>query len=347
MKKILTSVLFLMLLGAGMTSAQPVYRFSIKVGIDSQTVDSLGGIERVRPMVRDMFEKVNRAFNHTRQFNALYDFAVDWDALYVFDGISTEEVFKPHPDHDYLVVIDGYKSDPKEQGGGWYGADIQTVYHSRIHNDRFNNPFDQGAIDGIIHEFGHARGMPDIYAMKVDLPNNPIAPIGCQTVRCIMDYPYGEHHWCKYAVNMIDAASDKRVEIDNLVSAMCPQKIVISICDSVGKPVKGADIRLYPVGWYSNSVSTTPIKEARSNHFGKYIFTSNIYGYSEEFGLGCPNLFVEVSKDGRKAYGWLPLYEVQNVTFEGKDTYTLKLAFKSDKPDDPTANKATKRKKHI
>lgn len=334
MKKFILILTLIFVCGIS-TQAQPVYRFSVKVGIDSESVDSLGGPEKVRTLVQDMFKKVNRAFNHGGQFAALYDFYVDWDAFYIYKGISTEEVEKPHPDHDFLVVIDGYKSDPKEEGGGWYGADYQTIYHARTHNDHFNDPFNQQAIDGIIHEFGHSRGMPDIYAMKVDADKNPIAPIPCQTTRCIMDYPYGETFWSEYAVNMINAAADKRIEIDNLVAVMCPKKIVVSVHDAAGYPVKGASVRLYPVDWYSYSVSPTPIQDVKTGNGGKFTFPGDVYGRSEEYGLRCPNIFVEASKDGKKAYGWLPLYEVQNAAFRGEKTYTLDLRFKDDLPNDP------------
>lgn len=335
MKRFILLTAILALASGFFSQAQPVYRFSVKVGIDCESVDSLGGPEKVRNLVQDMFKKINRAFNHGGQFAALYDFYVDWDAFYIYKGISTEEVGKPHPDHDFLVVIDGFKSDPKEEGGGWYGADYQTVYHARTHNDRFNDPFNQQAIDGIIHEFGHARGMPDIYAMKVDADKNPVAPIACQTTRCIMDYPYGETYWSEYAVNMINAAADKRIEIDHLVAVMCPKKIVVSVSDADGNPVQGASLRLYPVGWYSYSVSPDPIQDVKTGGNGKYTFPGDVYGKTEEFGLGCPNIFVEASKDGKKAYGWLPLYEVQNAAFAGKKAYNLNLRFKDDKPNDP------------
>lgn len=112
--------------------------------------------ERVVRLIEDMFLRINRAFNYDGRLRAVYDFRVDWDAFYIYDGVSADEVRKPHPDHDYLVVMDGYKSDPREVGGGWYGDGIQTIYHSRTHDDRFNSPFEKNAIDGIIHEFGHA-----------------------------------------------------------------------------------------------------------------------------------------------------------------------------------------------
>ena len=341
MKKILYTLLLCaaVILPQGSISAQSVHRFSVKVGIDAESVDSLGGEQRVRGLVEDMFRKINRAFNHPRRFKAVYDFAVDWDAFYIYKGISSEEVHKPHPDHDYLVVIDGYKSDPKETGGGWYGADIQTVYHARTHNDRFNNPFDRGAIDGIIHEFGHARGVPDIYAMGVDAGKNPVAPVGCDKIRCIMDYPYGETWWSDYAVALIDAAGGKRVEIDNLVKAYRPKFIDIRLADREGRPVEGATLSVYPVGWYSSSVTATPVLEGIPCPGGRVRLNGDVYGDSEDYGLKYPNLFVKAVKGEMKAYAWLPLYETEMATFAGKEAYELTMILRDGTPNDPLTGK--------
>ena len=185
MNTLRTALLALVVAAAFRAAAQPVYTFRVKVGIDRESVDSLGGRDRVVQLTEDMFRRVNRAFNYGAQLRAVYDFVVDWDAFYIYDGVSADQIRKPHPDHDYLVVMDGYKSDPRETGGGWYGDEIQTIYHSRTHNDRFNSPFEKNAIDGIIHEFGHARGVPDIYAMKVDADKNPVNGQAFSGVRCI------------------------------------------------------------------------------------------------------------------------------------------------------------------
>ena len=209
--------------------SQPVHTFRVKIGIDRESVDSLGGRERVIRHIEEMFRRVNRAFNYDARFRAIYDFVVDWNAFYIYDGVSADEVMKPHPDHDYLVVMDGYKSDLREVGGGWYGDTIQTVYHSRTHNDRFNSPFEPGAVDGIIHEFGHARGIPDIYAMKVDADKNPVNGRAFHAVRCIMDYPYGEVHWSDYAVHMINMAGGRNVNIDDLVAGALPERIRVEV----------------------------------------------------------------------------------------------------------------------
>lgn len=317
-------------------STQPVYRFSVKVGIDCESVDSLGGVENVRQKIDYMFKRVNKAFNHTRQFNALYDFEVDWNAFYIYDGISTKEIKKPHPNHDYLVIIDGYKSHPEEVGGGWYGSDILTIYHSRTHNDRFNDPFNEGAIDGIIHEFGHGRGMPDIYAMTVDADKNPIAPIACYGTRCIMNYPYGETFWSEYAVNMINLAEDKMVEIDNLVADMLPENLAFRVIDPNGNSVSDAELTFYPVNWYSYSVSAEPIYSAKTGHDGTVNFdTQKVFPKSEEFGVKYSNAFVKIVSGDKFAYAWLPLYEIENATFDGKKTYETLVSLKDTKPSNP------------
>lgn len=311
--------------------AQPQYRFTVKVGIDRESVDSLGGRDRVVALTRDMFRRINRAFNQSGRFAAVYDFAVDWDAFYIYEGLSTEEVRKPHPDHDFLVVMDGYKSDPRESGGGWFGDEIQTIYHARTHNDRFNSPFEPNAIDGIIHEFGHARGVPDIYAMAVDAEQNPVNGTAFTGIRCIMNYPYGETHWSDYAVHMIDLAAERNIDIDDLVAYAVPSKIRIVVTEADGTRVKHAAVRFYPVRWYSRTVRETPEQVADTGSSGSCtLATDAVFLPDEEFGRRYCNYLVEAESDGVKSYGWLPLYELQDVFFAGSDCYEMVLRLHRD-----------------
>lgn len=322
-------MLAVLLAFAGHAAAQPVYTFRVKVGIDRESVDSLGGRDRVVQLTEDMFRRINRAFNYDGRFRAVYDFVVDWDAFYIYDGVSADEVEKPHPDHDYLVVMDGYKSDPREVGGGWYGDGIQTVYHSRTHNDRFNSPFEQNAVDGIVHEFGHARGVPDIYAMKVDADRNPVNGEAFLGVRCIMNYPYGETHWSDYAVNMIDLAADRNIDIDDLVAGVLPDRIRVEVADADGSPVKGAAVRFYPVRWYTYAVIPEPQAVAATDRQGRCeVPVVRVFEPEKEFGVRYCNCLVEAEYDGVKTYGWLPLYLVQNTRFAGEKVSTLKLRLK-------------------
>ena len=318
-------------LSCAAVQAQPVHRFSVKIGIDRTSVDSLGGQERVVHLIKDMFRQVNKAFNYDNRFAAIHHFEVDWDAFYIFDGLSTEEISKPHPDHDYLVVMDGYKSHPKETGGGWYGDTWQTIYHARTHNDRFNSPFEQQAIDGIIHEFGHARGIPDIYAMKVDADKNPICGMPYIGIRCIMDYPYGERHWSDYAVNMINLAAGRNIDIDDLVSKAVTENITIKARWADGKEAKGATVKFYPVMWYSYTVQPKAVYSTSTNENGVATLpTEKVFSREKEFGVKYSNCLVEVEAEGKKSYAWMPLWYLQNCWFDGKESCELEITLKRD-----------------
>ncbi len=328
LKIFLLSVVFLTAVSA---AAQPVNTFKVKIGIDRPSVDSLGGRERVVYLINDMFHRIDRAFNYESRFESIYHFEVDWDAFYIYDGLSTAEVKKPHPEHDYLVIIDGYKSAPEEVGGGWYGDTIQTIYHARTHNDRFNSPFEPGAIDGIIHEFGHARGVPDIYAMKVDADKNPVNGLAFHGTRCIMDYPYGETYWSDYAVNMINLAGNRNIDIDDLVVAAMPETLRIDVIDGENKPVKGAEVRFYPVRWYSYSVSGEARFTCATDKKGRCgIKLTDVFPIEKEFGVRYCNCLVEIEHDAVKAYGWIPLYELHNTRFSGKTEHAMTIRLKED-----------------
>ena len=330
MKKIFFALLATVVVAMS-AQAQPIHRFSVKIGIDRTSVDSLGGQERVVHLIKDMFRQVNKAFNYDSRFAAIHHFEVDWDAFYIYDGLSTDEISKPHPDHDYLVVMDGYKSNPKETGGGWYGDTWQTIYHARTHNDRFNSPFEQQAIDGIIHEFGHARGIPDIYAMKVDADKNPICGIPYLGTRCIMDYPYGERHWSDYAVNMINLAAGRNIDIDDLVAKAVPANITIKARWADGQVAKDAAVRIYPVMWYSYTVQSKPVYKTATDATGAITFPSDkVFSREKNFGLKYCNCLVEVEAEGKKSYAWIPLWYLQNCWFDGKENCEVEITLKRD-----------------
>ena len=65
MKKLINTILLttVMACAIAVAEAQPVHSFSVKIGIDCESVDSLGGRERVEYLIKDMFRKVNKAFN--------------------------------------------------------------------------------------------------------------------------------------------------------------------------------------------------------------------------------------------------------------------------------------------
>ena len=190
----------------------------------------------------------------------------------------------------------------------------------------------KNAIDGIIHEFGHARGVPDIYAMKVDADKNPVNGEAFLGVRCIMNYPYGEEHWSDYAVNMMNLAGDRNIDIDDLVAGVLPDRIRVGVAEADGSPVRGAAVRFYPVRWYTYAVIPEPQAEATTDRRGYCaIPVARVFEPEEEFGVRYCNCLVEAEYDGVKAYGWLPLYLLQNTRFAGERECTLELRLKRNR----------------
>lgn len=325
-KRVLSFLLFFILYCSNV-SGQPVYTFSVKVGIDRETVDTLGGEGAVREKCRRMFERINGRFNNG-QLDGIYDFQVDWDAFYIYEGNSRDEVFKPHPGHDYLVVMDGFVNHEAESGGGWFGGWVQTIYHVRLEiPGRVSDPFDAPtATDALIHEFGHARGIPDIYAMAAY--DNPVNGMKFHGVRCMMNNCYGETVWSDYAVNIMNRTRS-RARAGDIANRAFPEEMYIEVSDRRGRPVSGAAVNLYPVRFYSYAVTPEKFFSAMTDADGRVLLPRDIYAGNKDFrSLEYANFFVEaVSGDG-SGYAWLPLYIVQNAFFEGRQSYVLDLMMK-------------------
>lgn len=333
MKKIFLSILGSLCIIMNVRS-QPICRFTVKIGIDKETTEYLGGENVVRERVVKMFGTINRAFNYNADklgSACWYEFAPDMDSLYVFDGSSHVEIMKPHPFHDYLVIMDGYRNYPDEGHGGWFGSHHQTIGHDRGHiPGQISDPFDQTATDGIIHEFGHARGIIDLYAANVDAARNPVNGMAFNGVDCIMNYCYGVRHWSSYAVNILNLTADKIVNVDDVIANLFPGKINIVVKDWQGKPVKDARIKAYPVSWYSYAVGAEPVWEGSSGAKGIYTFPEIPYMRQKAYGFKYINFLIEAEYEGIKAYSWMPLYNVQNAFFDGHKSFDLIITLKKD-----------------
>lgn len=63
--------------------------------------------------------------------------------------------------------------------------------------------------------------------------------------------------------------------------------------------------------------------------------TQKVFPTSEEFGVKYPNAFVKIASGDMVAYAWLPLYEIENATFEGKNTHETLVSLKDTRPSNP------------
>ena len=88
-------------------------------------------------------------------------------------------------------------------------------------------------------------------------------------------------------------------------------------------------MRFYPVRWYTYTVTAEPQAEAATDRRGRCtVPVARIFEPEQEFGVRYCNCLVEAEYGGVKAYGWLPLYELQNARFAGQREHTLRLRLK-------------------
>jgi hypothetical protein len=296
--------------------AQQVWKFNVVVAVEKQTADYY---ERTRSkpiaqLVKEQLATVNAKFNSSASFRGTYNFQVD--SVYVFAGDPRNEVFRPHPHFNYKLVIDGKFTEPTV-GGGWWG-DFQTIYHS-WNWDYSGGPFGSDATDGLTHEFAHARGAVDIYGMRVEGSKNPINNNTFEPVKSIMNYPYGNIVWDEYTTNLLNSTGDGPIIGDKWVTGPFPNTIALKAIDAQGTPVPNVRLELFPVDWFSYSVTPTSVLSASTSSNGAYLFSSNPYRPSTNgypWNIRYSNFLVKATYNSVVAYRWMPLYEVQNAYFK-------------------------------
>ena len=122
---------------------------------------------------------------------------------------------------------------------------------------------------------------------------------------------------------------DEDVDIDDLVAGVLPDRIRVEVADADASPAKGAVVRFYPVRWYTYTVTAEPQAGAATDRRGRCtVPVARIFEPEQEFGVRYCNCLVEAEYGGVKAYGWLPLYELQNARFAGQREHTLRLRLK-------------------
>ncbi|GAB4020469.1 hypothetical protein GCM10028808_61720 [Spirosoma migulaei] len=313
--------------------AKPTWTFSVVVAVEKRTADlyQLAYSKTITQIVNEQLATINANFNSSPNFNGIYNFRVD--SVYVFDGAVGDEIARPHPRYMYGIVINGFSDITS--GGGWYGSS-QTIYHNWKW-DYFDGPFAQTATDGLTHEFGHARGAIDIYALQVDAQKNPVNGTSFAAVNSIMNYPYGNVVWDEHTTNLLNATGGDPIVGDTWITDAFPNSIGIKAIDSQGKPLRNVQLDIYTVNWYSNAVTGNAIYTVITNPNGIYSFSRNpYYPLSSGFpwNIEYCNFLVKATYNSVVVYKWMPLYDVQNAYFRNgaNSVYNAEIQFPASTP---------------
>lgn len=299
-----------------------VWRFTVSAGIHEPTSEEFGGFDAAKELVQDQFQIINSRFDTAFDKPIVFELVNVYEfsgPVIGFDG----EVFRSHPEADFLVVYDGFPTFPM-QSGGWYSGP-QSIHHLwPVASD--GGPFDSTATDGLIHEFGHSRECIDIYALTVEADKNPVNGEPYNPEESIMNIPYGVTVWDQHSINVVNSNSDLVPANLDYVQETWPTFIDFIALDSSGQGLDNVRIQLFRVPWYSSSVD--PTREAglriETNASGKARWSMldiNLFGpecFDCPWYIETPNFLVEFeappyNDESLRLYEWLPLNDVQKA----------------------------------
>lgn len=335
----------------GEVAPQPLdtIEYRVFIAVDKAGVEHWGGKAAYQKKLDAFFGQVNDFWNKAGEGRLKYYFRYvpDWQVTYDCSSRQLENVYKRSagfPDHDVLLIIDSILDfDDEESAKEWYcsgGADNLNMVVCRgrsktEHEDLFGIDYFHR---GVAHEFGHYRGVTDLYADRIRAKNNPVNNLQYEPDSCVMNNHYKTYKWSPYAVNIINyTAKSKRPGRDfpGFLKQMFPENIQVSVTVK-GKKKKGVKLNLYGSRAKFNDLIATPYRTYETDKKGEYLIT----GVPDLYDKPAPPLhtdelpynrwftfLLEAEYKGEKKYVWLPEYEVQQTFFENKDTYQVTIDF--------------------
>lgn len=318
--------------------------YRVYIASDRAGVEYFGGEQVYRKKIDELFRRTNEFWNNgSDKFKYYFRYVPDLQLIYDGSSKVIEQFFSHNfqsPYHDVLLIIDS-RLDYDDEPGGWYCRSAENnlnivACRGRSKTD-FEDIFDQG-YRGVAHEFGHYRGVTDLYADRVYKDKNPINNIQYEPDSCIMNNHHKTNHWSSYAVNIINhTALSKRPlrDFPGFFKNIFPENILVTLAGKA-KNKEGVTLRLYGSRAKHNDFIVTPYRTFETNKKGQYLITDvpNLYDrpkaplhtddlpYNRWF-----TFLLEVEYKGEKKYVWLPEYEVQNIFFEGQTTYYITVIF--------------------
>lgn len=305
----------------------PGWKFRVKILGEEQTVEDNGGRIEFMKKVDQLLIDASKRFQEAK-FNPKGDNQVHFymTSMEIFKGSSYAQMYKndglsdeSKASFDLRIIINGHPTE-NDTSGGWLGSPYLNLGHDWSGQGGLWSGW---GIDCLVHELGHTRGVPDLYAMEVgDGAKNPINGATFEAITCTMNYHYGGTPWSDYAIAVINASAGERLCIDH--NTLLPSKgYQIKLTDKSGAEIVGATINLYPVYSYSYAVDANALYTGTSDDNGVCCFTENIYRRTSNKDV--VNHLVEIVYNNTKTYAWMPIYEPELDATKGIDPFVKSI----------------------
>lgn len=306
----------------------PGWKFRCKVMAEATTVQDHGGPLAFKEKMDTAIAKASRKFQvagiNDAGGNQVHFYMSDMEQ---FTGASSQYTTKQWVNDnslDLMLVVNG-NAAAGDDSWGWRRAPYLTLGHD------YDGLFGASAVDALLHEFGHVRGMYDLYLGEVEASKNPINGKGYESVKCIMNYPYGETVWSEFSKTIVNASAGKKVA--SFYWDFFPSVFRLNVKRKNNTAATGAQLRFYPV------IQTSTGNEVRANDVVQYrntlgstgIYTfdpPNPFAVNQVPSNNIYNFLVEVvytvNTTEYKEYAWMPMNDALIAGSKGQD-YELKI----------------------
>jgi len=283
----------------------PGWKFRCKVMAEAQTIQDFGKRMAFMEKMDDALKKASAKFQvaglNTEGNNEIHFYMTE---MIPFTGLSKTYMYNTSGETDNTMdirLIVNNNDGPEDVAGGWLSAPYLSLGHN------YDGLFGSNAIDALVHEFGHARGMFDLYLGTVPkAANNPVNGQTYNSKKDIMNYPYGEKVWSEFTSFIINTSAGKKVATGYWL--YFPESFKVTVKQKDGTTAQNAQLNFYPVGLPDTyKVRATTAYKGTTGVSGTYTFPNNPFAYGQNVRNNIYNYLVEVVYNGQKSYTWMPM----------------------------------------
>ncbi len=327
----------------GTTGDRTVWSFDVKIMLDEMTFKSYNSsVEDINAKLKQRFKEVRELYHGKKEiyFEADIEFVPFFDETCVYNCSSQDilnNAIAYRGKYPYLIVFDGTVGDFTNEWihadwTGW-GREVVCISENNIGKPDANVTYKilshYKTSRTLAHELGHARGVPDIYAMEIK--QNQVNGQFFTPVTCMMNNCWEGDTWSEYSQLLINhnknlIAGEKGFQ--PLEKPLYPNSLLLKVVRG-GKPLEGAEVKIYREKMYENVVDPIPNRQKTLGAKGEWELSPVTLFNGPNADIAYGVLLVEVTKGDRTEYRFIPVYELQLAYMKGEtENYIIEMELK-------------------